>query len=113
MTDNNNETRTGMNEEEFREAVQMDVPSDAITVSQEGNTTTVELFYHEPETRIIPMGNSTEFGILLSVEKVNGEKLMSEVIEDIQLSSSPNNWEIEDKNGFYVVTLTYEDGREW
>lgn len=113
MTDTTNETRPSMNEEEFRDAVQMDVPSDALTVTQEGDTTTVELFYHEPESRMTPLRNPFGQGIILALETPNGEELMSEVIDDIQLSSSPDDWEIEDKGNFYVVTLTYEDGRTW
>lgn len=112
MADSSN-TVSGMNEEEFRDAVQMDVPSDALTVTQEGGTTTVELFYHEPESRTIPMRNPFGHGVILAIDQPDAESLMSEVIDDIQLSSSPNDWEIEDKGGFYVVTLTYEDGRTW
>lgn len=113
MTDSTNEARTAMNEEEFREAIEMDVPSDAISVTQEGDTTTVKLFYHEPESRIAPFKDSFGNEIMLALGSPNSEKLMSDVIDDIQLCSSPDDWRIEDKSGFYVVTLTYDNGRTW
>lgn len=113
MIGSTNNAREAMNEEEIRQAVKMDVPSDAIDVTKEEDTTTIELFYHEPESRVKPMRNPFGRGIILAIEEPNGEKLMSRVMDDIQLSSSPDDWTIEDKGNFYVVTLTYEDGRTW
>lgn len=98
-------------ESEIREKVSREMVSDAVEVEREGDETTISLYYHEPESRTEPV--STPFGLALAVKEPHMDALMAELIDDIYQQTTPDNLSVEDENGFYVVELTYEDGRGW
>lgn len=95
----------------LRERVQNDVPADAVTVEEDDDRTTIRLFYHEPEPERTK--RQTPFGIAVVVESPDPVEQMAQVMEDVQTHSSPDDWSVVDKDGFYVVRLTYEDGNSW
>ena len=105
------ETEHTESETELRERVNREMVSDAVEVDRDGDTTEISLFYLEPERKTKPV--RTPFGVALAVVEPDGEKLMAELLDDISSVTSPDRMDVEDKNGFYVVTLTYQDGRTW
>lgn len=98
-------------ETEVREQVRREMLADAVDVEIEGDETTVSLYYHEPEARKQPV--LAPFGIAIAITEPDVEGLMAELIDDIYQQTSPDNLSVEDKDGFYVIELTYEDGNSW
>lgn len=100
-----------MDESEIRKSVKNDVEADAITVEQDDGVTTIQLFYHEPESQVKPI--RTPFGRFAAVLQPDTDKMLEELVREIFSYTSPDNVNVEDKNGFYEVTLTYEDDKSW
>jgi len=105
-------TRTNMAEDVTRYRVMRDIPSDALQVDEDDEgTTTVELYYHEPESRTKPV--RTPMGTMLAIQKPRTEVAVASLLDDIEMVTEPDDIEVEDKNGFFVITLTYSDGNNW
>lgn len=96
---------------ELRARVNREMVSDAIEVDRDGDTTEVSLFYLEPEKQKKMV--RTPFGVALAMVEPDTDKLIAELLDDIESVTSPDRMDVEDKNGFYVVTVTFEDGRTW
>lgn len=101
----------GGREQRIRAKVSNTIKSDSVVVNCDGDTTEISLLYHEPERN----GNvlSTSFGAAVTLGESYSEELMAEILDEIQQVTSPDQMDVEDKNGYFEVTLTYEDGNEW
>lgn len=98
-------------ERELRERVSREMISDAVFVERDGDTTEISLLYHEPDKRQKLV--RTPFGPAIAVVEQDVEALMAELMDDITSVTKPDRMDVEDQNGFYTITLTYEDGRTW
>lgn len=106
-TDDYNESLT-----ELRERVSREIISDAVQVDRDGDTTEVSLFYHEPTQRKKKLVR-TPMGLAVAIKKPETDKLLAELLDDIESVTNPDRMDVEDKNGFYVVTVIFEDGCTW
>lgn len=90
-----------------REEVNEQIESDAVQINADGETTTVSLFYHEPSAteKVV----TTPLGPAVALVEPNSEELMTEVLERVSAVTQPDRMDVADENGYYVVTLTYED----
>lgn len=107
MTSNN----MTLSKTELREKVSREMVSDAVEVEHDGDVTTISLFYHEPETQMELV--ETPLGSMVTLVEPRTDILMAELLDDVQSVTSPDRMDVEDKDGFYVVALTYEEGNSW
>lgn len=103
--------RMDESESELRRRVTQDIEADAVAVEMDEGETEISLFYHEPSTKTKPV--KTPLGLMLAVVEPDPEKLLARAVDEIYATTSPDEMDIEDKNGFYVVTLEYDDGNTW
>lgn len=96
---------------ELRARVSREMIADAVQIEREGNRTEIALLYHKPEERkkTIP----TPFGLAIVMSKPKGERLIAELLDDIEQRTTPDYMDVNDKGSFFEVTLTYLNGRTW
>lgn len=100
-----------MTEAELREKVSREMVSDAVEVDRTEGVTTISLLYHEPEkeTELV----QTPMGVAVTMVEPETDALIAELMDDVQSITSPDRMDVEDKNGFYVVELTFQEGNSW
>lgn len=100
-----------MTETELRKKVSREMVSDAVDIDRDGEETVISLFYLEPESKTKLV--KTPVGHAIAVVEPETDALIAELMDDIQSVTSPDRMDVEDRNGFYVVELTYKEDNSW